>query len=126
VTIAGTDVRVATYGRRRFWSLVLPRVGCWLWQGPSNPAGYGQLTGRIEGRVTCVQSHRIAYEMFVGSVPSGMELDHLCRNRECVNPDHLQVVTPRINKLRAAMAQRGTWRWMPGDSAPDELHAVAS
>lgn len=55
---------------------------------------------RIGGRNRFTHSHRFAYELLVGPVPEGMQLDHLCRNRWCCNPEHLELVTPRENTLR--------------------------
>src|SRR5690625_5273114 len=77
----------------RFWSKV--DVGdCWLWMGTQTKqpgeGGYGQL--RLDGRMQV--AHRVSYELLCGPIPSGMSLDHLCRVRLCVNPDHLEVVMP--------------------------------
>lgn len=71
--------------------------GCWLWTGYTKPEGYGQYTttGRRKFR-----AHRLAYELVVGPIPDGLSLDHLCRVRNCVNPDHLQPVTTRENCRR--------------------------
>jgi hypothetical protein len=69
---------------------------CWLWTGDLDRAGYGKLWS--DGRHQRV--HRLAYEAWVGAIPSGMELDHLCRVRNCVNPAHLEPVTSRENTLR--------------------------
>lgn len=83
---------------QRFWSKVdnCSRDACWEWTGGINGNGYGQIN--VAGRV--IGAHRIAYELLVGPIPEGLELDHLCRNRTCVNPAHLEPVTRRENQLR--------------------------
>ena len=68
---------------------------CWEWTG-ARATGYGQVW--FEGRVQ--QAHRIVYEALIGPIPEGFELDHLCRNRCCVNPAHLEPVTSRENTMR--------------------------
>jgi hypothetical protein len=82
----------------RFLSYVskLPDLpGCWLWTGSYTGNGYGGFwTGERQ-----VKAHRFSYEVHVGSIPTGMHLDHICRVRMCVNPDHLRVVTNRENAL---------------------------
>ena len=70
-----------------------PNSGCWLWIGKLNDAGYG--TAWRDQRV-----HRLNYERFKGKIPLGLELDHLCRVRCCVNPDHLEAVTHMENCQR--------------------------
>lgn len=69
---------------------------CWNWTANKSPKGYGQF--KIAARN--VPAHRMAYELFVGPVPAGLVVDHLCRNRGCVRPDHLEPVTSRENTLR--------------------------
>lgn len=69
---------------------------CWYWDGGYTPAGYGQL--RLPSRKHKL-AHRLAYELLVGPIPEGLQLDHLCRIRGCVNPEHLRVVTSRENLL---------------------------
>ncbi len=73
--------------------------GCWEWTDSAGSRGYGALrVGGKKGKM--IDAHRITYETFVGPVPGGLELDHLCRNRKCINLDHLEPVTKRINGLR--------------------------
>jgi hypothetical protein len=71
--------------------------GCWLWTGFIWRSGYGCFW-QEDGAST--RAHRFAYEHFVGPIPDGLVLDHLCRVRHCVNPDHLEPVTERENILR--------------------------
>lgn len=71
--------------------------GCWLWTGYKQPKGYG--TFKRNG--TMQLAHRAAYELLRGEIPAGLQLDHLCRNRSCVNPDHLEPVTNRENCARS-------------------------
>lgn len=72
------------------------KPGCWEWTGYINPYGYGEV--RVGPRME--KAHRVAYEFWVGPIPEGLDLDHLCRNRGCVNPSHLEPVTRRVNVLR--------------------------
>ncbi len=73
-----------------------PITGCWVWQR-STTGGYGRV--RSNGRLGLV--HRVAYRLWVGEPIDGMQIDHLCRNRACCNPAHLEQVTPIVNQLRA-------------------------
>jgi hypothetical protein len=70
---------------------------CWEFTGSLVTKGYGQIRGD-DGPLVLV--HRLVYEYLVGPIPPGMQLDHLCRNRRCCNPDHLEPVTNRANVLR--------------------------
>jgi hypothetical protein len=69
---------------------------CWEWTASKNAEGYGRVNWHGEVR----KSHRVAYELLVGPIPKGLTLDHLCRNRPCVSPRHLEPVTGRTNILR--------------------------
>jgi hypothetical protein len=70
--------------------------GCWLWRGGRFENGYAQI--RYDGKTR--RAHRVIYEVLVGPIQAGLVLDHLCRVRHCVNPDHLEVVTERENIYR--------------------------
>lgn len=74
--------------------------GCIEWVGRIDRYGYGQFgTGGRRG--ANVGAHRWSYEYHVGHIPDGFQIDHLCRNRKCVNPGHLEAVTPRVNVMRS-------------------------
>jgi hypothetical protein len=92
------DERLADYVDLppRFWAKVA--IGdCWEWTGAkSNGYGVAWVDGHLQ------RPHRVVYEGLVAPVPAGMDLDHLCRNRSCVNPDHLEVVTRRENVRRGS------------------------
>jgi len=72
--------------------------GCWLWTGSDSGNGYGRVTHPQTKRT--VAAHRLVYEAMRGPIPDGLQLDHLCRVRACVNPAHLEPVTQRVNLLR--------------------------
>lgn len=82
----------------RFWAKVNPTGFCWEWTGYVHRSGYGAFTPH-EGE-TPQQAHRFAYELLIGPIPEGLVIDHLCRNKSCVNPDHLEPVTIQENTLR--------------------------
>jgi hypothetical protein len=88
----------------RFWPKVDAEGDCWVWIGGRYPLGYGcfYLAGSRDGR----GAHRVLWEHLVGPIPSGLELDHLCRNPPCVNPDHLEPVTHKENLRRGAPRHR--------------------
>ena len=86
----------------RFWAKVEKTDTCWLWTAGTGGYGYGSFNpdGRRDGPRRNVAAHLYAYRLLVGEVPEGLELDHLCRNKRCVNPAHLEPVTHRENVLR--------------------------
>jgi hypothetical protein len=80
----------------RFMAKVAVEGDCWLWAGSTDRKGYGRFA--VAGRNTL--AHRWIYEQEKGEIHKGMVIDHLCRNRRCVNPNHMEVVTSQVNTLR--------------------------
>ena len=78
------------------WRRIAVVDGCWIWATGLSAAGYGRI--RWDGEL--VYAHRLMYESLIGPIPEGLEIDHLCRNRACVDPAHLEPVTHRVNLLR--------------------------
>lgn len=76
--------------------------GCWIWEGALHVYGYGKFY-RNQKRDP---AHRVGWELYKGPIPSGMVLDHLCRRKNCVNPDHLEPVTVAENTRRRNYEQR--------------------
>jgi hypothetical protein len=76
-----------------------PATWCWEWTGPFHRGGYGRVPAGRRG--ASLQAHRLAYEYTNGPIPEGLQIDHLCRVRCCINPDHLEAVTPSINVQRS-------------------------
>jgi hypothetical protein len=97
--LGGTASTRALSVEERFWLKVENSpTGCWIWIGSRSRLGYGNFWH--------VLAHRFAYELLISSIPVGLELDHLCRNRACVNPTHLEPVTRKQNMERATNASK--------------------
>lgn len=74
---------------------------CWVWKGHKQTSGYGQIWVREHyGKL----AHHLGHELFVGEIPDGLEPDHLCRNRACCNPAHLEWVSHKVNIERGETA----------------------
>src|SRR5438105_2573404 len=84
----------------RFWAKVEKTDTCWLWTASTANGGYGAFVLND----VIVRAHRFAYELLVGPIPEGLQLDHLCRVRHCVNPAHLEPVTQQENIRRGERA----------------------
>lgn len=100
-----------------------PTTGCWRWRSPLTAAGYGQIGVKWKKYYV----HRLAYELAVGPIPEGYEIDHLCRVRACMNPEHLEAVTPYENNMRsdslAARRARMTHCPRGHEFTPDNIYS---
>ena len=92
--------------------------GCWLWQGQISRNGYGR--HRVGPGRPLVAAHRVSYEHFVGEIPEGLQLDHTCRVRNCVNWAHLEPVTGSENTKRQDHAERRKTECPQGHPYDDE------
>lgn len=84
-----------------------PMSGCWLWMGKIDIKGYGAI--KFEGKY--MKAHRESYKIYKGEIPKGLDLDHLCRIRSCVNPDHLEPVTRAENTRRGFSFRFGVQKY---------------
>lgn len=82
----------------RFWPRVNKTPTCWIWTGPTW-RGYGRFW--VENGTRHARAHRYAYELLVGPIPKDLTVDHLCHNRRCVNPEHMELVTLAENTRRS-------------------------
>lgn len=90
-----------------FWAKVIKTDGCWGWTASTQRNGYGHFkVGGRKGKM--LYAHRFAYELLVGPIPDGMQVDHQCRVRSCVNPAHLRLVTNKQNTENHGGAQRNS------------------
>jgi hypothetical protein len=116
----------------RFWPKVNKTESCWLWTASKMTGGYGSFSWSTH-RST---AHRFAYETFVGPIPEGIEVDHLCFHRDCVNPEHLALVTKAQNQQNRAGASiasttgyRGVFRegnkWVARVQVNGKLHGLS-
>lgn len=103
--------------------------GCWVWTSPLAPNGYASFAIQVDPVTkgwSRVYAHRFAYETYIGPIPDGLDLDHLCRNRSCVNPHHLEPVTRRENLRRGRNANREKTHCAKGHQfTPANTHFVA-
>ena len=84
-----------------FWRRVEKTPACWIWKGDITWGGYGIFTVTVSKNETrTLSAHRFSYKLHKGPIPAGLTIDHLCRNRSCANPEHLEAVTMRENILR--------------------------
>lgn len=109
--VLSPELRTSPFDRGRIGAPLAERLraksqildnGCWLWLGFTDAGGYGRLSvgSKRDGTNGTASAHRAAWELVNGPVPIGLVLDHLCRNRACINPSHLEPVTQRENTLR--------------------------
>ena len=100
--------------------------GCWTFTGAIDPAtGYGRIgVGSRSAGVT--SAHRVTYADHWGEIPAGKHIDHLCRNRACCNPLHLEAVTQAVNNRRSWDARRGSLKWFADQYAtPSRAYSAA-
>lgn len=116
----------------RFHKFVLPEPnsGCWLWDGYVDEGGYGRFSP--QWKISPMYAHRASYEIHNGPIPSGMNIDHKCRMRCCVNPDHLEAVSQAENINRGNLVAlrrerthcKNGHELVPGDFYMRKTHKV--
>lgn len=106
----------------RFAEKVEKTETCWNWTGAIQAPGYG----RFKGNDRLELAHRWSYEHHVGPIPEGMTIDHLCLNKRCVNPAHLEVVTRAENGLRANRNAGKTHCDQGHEFTPDNIYRSPS
>lgn len=89
-----------------FWAKVDKSGECWLWTGAKQARGYGRIRDGRPGKVANPLAHRLSYELHYGTSVDGLDVDHICHNRSCVNPEHLRAVTHKVNLENRATANR--------------------
>lgn len=97
--------------------------GCWRWTGALDDAGYGRVSKKTWGEA---YAHRLTWTVLKGCIPSHLEIDHLCRRRDCCNPEHLELVTHAENRRRGAVAStkpacRNGHKWVDGSWRKNNL-----
>lgn len=93
--------RIVGNDKKRFLSKIKKTDSCWEWTAYIHPGGYGRFGVTIAPKSKkIVYAHRFSYELFNGDIPEGKVIDHLCRNRSCVNPEHLELVDTYTNNIR--------------------------
>lgn len=100
------------------WAPKYAGTRCLLWTGAKQPSGHGKFALRRDGTKRLVKPHRWLWERWVGPIPEGLSLDHLCRRPACVNPLHLEPVTPAENTRRAhrePIVRSASWDLTEGD-----------
>lgn len=100
---------------------MIPFSGCWLWTGFLNENGYAMYAYKRGEKSIQRRAHRLAFVLWKGPIPGGLEPDHLCRVRCCVNPDHLEAVTRRENVLRGARGRLVTHCPQGHEYTPENL-----
>jgi hypothetical protein len=102
-----TGTRYRDMGERLLCLSVLdPFTDCWVWIGSRDRKGYGRTSVKLNGHARGLWAHRVSFEFFVGAIPYGWQLDHVCRNPSCINPDHLEPVPLKTNRERQAEEMR--------------------
>lgn len=115
----------ATLAERLALHSIVAPSGCWIWTGAVTKGSGADFYGRIFVDGTTRYAHRVSYEVHVGPIPDGCEIDHLCRRTRCIRPLHLEAVTPSINVRRGTSpGARAARRTSCSNGHPFEEHGV--